>query len=340
MTSRALPLIVAATAVVQVGVWASLGRGWLTAAQATGLHLVVAWTAILAVAVIASRVIGALRADLQARSDQHHATLTEVEQLGTLNEMLTTAGQAKDVGLAFQALARRIGRLIPCDRLGLAVLKDDGQSLQVYYSRVSEPERRRRPRPEVQFSLERSVFGQVIRTCEPVLIDDTAVVGADFQDAGTLASQGFHSLLILPLVSRNRSIGAMTVISRQRNAFEPGHRGVLQPLAEVLAFAFVAQQQYLALDRYRAMEATAESTLAIATELNNSLQIIAGHCATLTAAHPDVATEVADLTRQAERISSLLDRMRNATAERLSMEGAAQGTIPSSPEFFGDDALR
>lgn len=340
MTSRILSLIVAATAVVQVAVWAAHGRGWLESGQATALHLVAAWATILVVVVIASRAIDALRTELQSRSAQHHATLTEVEQLGTLNEMLTTAGQSKDVGLAFQALARRIGRLIPCDRLGLAVLKDDGQSLQVYYSRVSEPERRRRPRPEVQFSLERSVFGQVIRTCEPVLIDDTAVVGADFQDAGTLASQGFYSLLILPLVSRNRAIGAMTVISRKKNAFEPGHRGVLQPLAEVLAFAFVAQQQYLALDRYRAMEATADSTLAIATELNNSLQIIAGHCAVFATAHPELANEVAEVTRETERISTLLDRMRSATAERLSMDPSTAGAIPSSPEFFGDDALR
>ncbi len=251
--------------------------------------------------------------------------------------MLTTAGQSKDVGLAFQALARRIGKLIVCDRLGLALVKDDGQSLEVYSSRVSEPERRRRPRAELQFSLERSIFGQVIRTCEPVLVEDTDAFASDFHDAGVLASQGFHSLLILPLISRNRAIGALTVISRGKAAFDRSHRDVLQPLAEVLAFAYVVQHQYLALDRFRTMETTAEMTLAIATDINNGLQVIAGQCGILRKLHPGADTEIQVVARQTERISGLLERMRNVADERLREAAAGLNHIPSSPEEFGDD---
>lgn len=339
--SRLLLVSVCAVAALQVLVWTGAERAWLTSGQATALHLLIAWSAIFGLALAASRLIGALRSELQVRRVQHEATLTEFAQLGTLNEMLTMAGRSKDVGLAFQALARRIGTLITCDRLGLALVKDDGQSLQVYSSRVSEPERRRRPRPELQFSLERSMFGQVIRTCEPVLIEDTKAFASDFHDASVLASQGFHSLLILPLISRNRAIGALTVISKKTAAFNVSHRDVLQPLAEVLAFAYVVQHQYLALDRFKTMEATAEMTLSIATDINSGLQVIAGQCGIMQKLHPDAADEIEKVARQTERISSLLDRMRSAADERLREAAANAGTIPSSPEEFADeDALR
>src|ERR1019366_9511078 len=107
--------------------------------------------------------------------------------------MLLTLGRSKDVGLTFQGLARRIGRWIPCDRLGLALIDDASQQLQTFSARVSEPERRRRPRAEVEYNLDRSIFGQVVRSCEPLLIDDLGRQAAEFQDASALASQGFKS---------------------------------------------------------------------------------------------------------------------------------------------------
>lgn len=338
--SRSVLATILATAALQVAIWSGSTQGWLTVAQATALQFLVAWTAIFIVGLVATRSIGRLREELRSRRDQHEATLSQVEQLATLNEMLTTAGRSKDVGLAFQALARRIGTLIVCDRVGLALVKDDGQELQIYSSRVSEPERRRRPRPELQFSLERSIFGQVVRTCEPVLVEDTTAFAAEFHDAGVLASQGFHSLLIVPLVSRNRAIGAMTVIARRKAAFQPEHREVLQPLAEVLAFAYVAQHQYLALDRYKAMETTAEITLALATDINSSLQVIVGRCSILQAEHPPAAAEIEVVSRQAERIATLLDRLRVAADERLSAAVTHAGVIPASPEDFDDEESR
>jgi transcriptional regulator with GAF, ATPase, and Fis domain len=334
--SRPVLTIILGTALLQVAIWSGSAQGGLTAASATTLHLLVSWVAIFAVALVATRSLARLRSELQSKRDQHQATLSQVDQLATLNEMLTTAGKSKDVGLAFQALARRVGTLIECDRLGLALLKEGGQELQTFSSRVTEPERRRRPRPELQFSLERSIFGQVIRTCDPILVDDTAAFASEFHDASVLAAQGFHSLLIVPLVSRNRAIGAMTVIARRKAAFAPEHREVLQPLAEILAFAYVAQQQYVALDRYRAMETTAEMTLALATDINSSLQVIVGRCAILQAEHPSAAADIDVVSRQAERMATLLDRLRVAADERLTAVTSQAGAIPASPEEYDE----
>ncbi|MDA1306964.1 MAG: hypothetical protein O2917_06860 [Acidobacteria bacterium] len=80
-----LQLTLLATAALQVAVWASANRSWLTDGQATALHLVISWTALFALALVATRSIGFLRSELRLRRSQHEATLTEVDQLGTLN---------------------------------------------------------------------------------------------------------------------------------------------------------------------------------------------------------------------------------------------------------------
>jgi transcriptional regulator with GAF, ATPase, and Fis domain len=332
---RRLVIGVIGAAVIQIALLAAAARSLITPDLANAAVLATAWAALLILAVVMSRRVDALAVEVQARRDEHQIALDQVEQLAALNEMLLTLGQSRDVGLAFQALARRVARLIPCDRLGLALIKDNGHELQTYSARVSEPERRRRPRPELEFNLDHSVFGQVIRTCEPIIVDDLAHQAADFHDASVMASEGFKSALILPLLSRNRAIGALTVISRRAGSFTPAHRDALQPLAEVLAFAFVVEQQHTALAKFRTMETLAEMSLALAADINSALQTIVGQGGLLQHTRPEIAADVDVIMVQAERIGDLLDRMRNAADDRLREASAVMGAgIPSSPEAF------
>lgn len=337
--NQTLLLAVLATAVVELLLAVAASRGVLSEGFAIAAILACAWGLIIVLAVMASRHMQSLKAEIDSRQTQHQATLDQVEQLESLNEMLVTLGRTKDVGLAFQGLARRVGRLVSCDRLGLAVLNENGHEVQTYLSRVSEPERRRRPRPEVAYRLERSLFGQVMRSCEPVIIDDFGTQGLDFIDMTDLASQGFRSAIVLPLMSRNRAIGTLTAISRAPGAFTAAHRDAMQPMAEVLAFAFVAQQQHAALQRYRSMETLAEVSLSLSTDINSALQAIIGQCGVLEAIQPDNAADVKVIISQADRIATLLERMRTAAQERLRDAAApiSQGGIPASPEEFGDD---
>ena len=336
---RTLFVAVSATAAAQFALAVAGARGYVGDAVVIPTILMLAWGLIIALAVLASRQTQSLKDEISSRQSQHQATLDQVEQLEALNEMLVTLGRTKDAGLAFQGLARRVGRLVRCDRLGLAVLHENGHEVQTYLSRVSEPERRRRPRPEVAYRLERSLFGQVLRSCEPVVVDDFGTQALDFVDMSDLASQGFRSAIVLPLMSRNRAVGTLTAISRTPGAFTATHRDAMQPMAEVLAFAFVAQQQHAALQRYRAMEALAEMSLSLATDVNSALQAIIGQCGVLETLRPESAEDVQVILSQADRIATLLERMRAAAQERLRDAAAptqAAG-IPASPEEFADE---
>lgn len=333
---RRVVTIVVATSLLDGAVAYARINDWISQPVGLAAGLVFDWCAILMLAAIASRQIFGLTTDLRSERDRHQSTLNQIEQLSTLNEMLLTFGRSNDVGMAFQSLTGHVGRLVPCDRLGLALLRESGRELLTYSARVSDPERRRRPRPDLELSLERSVFGQVVRSGEALMIDDLHSQASAFHDAAVLASQGFQSALVVPLISRNKAIGALMMISRARAAFTADHREIMQPLAEVLAFAFVAQQQQHALEKFQMMDSMSDTTFALASEINGALQGVIGEAALVRREHPQLAEALDGVIHHAERTLVLLERMRAAAHDRIG-ESNLTAAIPASPEAYGQD---
>ncbi len=321
-------------AFAQVTIWALNGgvpRRPVVLVQVAG-----AWLIVLILAGISTRLIGRLSKSLSEQEHRHQATVDEVEQLQISNAMLQIIAQSVDVPLAFQALARRIARLIPCDRVGLTLLSEDGTEFQTYTARVHDNEHRNRPRPEIVFKSDRTALGQVVRSRAPLVVDDTREGAQDFLDLNVLQTAGFRSAIIVPLVAKGRAVGTLNLVARARNAFQQPHVEALLPIAEMLAVAYVAQQLQVALGKYRLMEAMSELTLSVAAEINSALQTIIGHCDLLERGYPDTELhrDLATVVRQAERISSLLDKMRTAAHNRLQKmaDTVNQGGIPTSPD--------
>jgi hypothetical protein len=301
------------------------------------VQIAILWIAVLVLTVIATRHISSLARTLTRHEHAHLATLDHVGQLEIQNALLTSLAKSVDVGLAFQSLARLVARLVECDRLGLALLKENGQGFQTYTARVTEEERRHRPRPDVEFGMDRTLMGAVVHSREPLIANDLSAPASDFIDANVLNSAGFRSALILPLVAKGRAVGTINLVSRRTGAFVSTHIESLTPITEILAVAILAQQWQVSLTKYRTMEAAADITLSVANEINSALQTIIGSCNVLEREHPGdpaLQRDLATLVRQAQRIAELLERMRYATQERLT-EAAARVTeakIPDSPE--------
>ena len=330
--------LVAAFAVVEGASWAIAGG--VPQRPVAVLQAVAAGLVVLVLAAIATRRIGGLARAVTEHEHTQTETLDRVGELEMQNAILENISRSVDVPLAFQSLAQRIIRLVPCDRLGLALLSENGQEFQTYTARVHEDERRTRPRPEIVFKIERTALGSVVRSREPLIINDTSEGAADFLDVNVLHSAGLGSAVIVPLVAKGRAVGTINVVSRQTHAFQRRHVDVLMPVAEIFAVAYVAQQLQIAVGKYRSMEAMSELTLSMAAEINSALQTIIGHCDLLERGYPnpDLQRDLSTVVHQAQRISGLLDKMRAASLERLKEVAAAvnQGGIPSSPEGFGE----
>jgi GAF domain-containing protein len=278
---------------------------------------------------------------IKAQQSTHAEKLSEIEQLQTQNAILEIIARSVDATLAFQALATRIERLVPCDRVGLALLTDDGLEFQTYTARVRDDERRTRPRPEIVFKVDQTILGTVVRSREPLILADISTTAADFFDANVLHTSGFGSALIVPLVSKGRAVGTLNLVQRAKNGYRAEHVAAIQPIAEIFAVAVIAQQLQISLGKYRSMEAMSELTLSTAADINSALQTIIGHCDLLERGYPDpnLQRDLATVVRQAQRIEALLSRMRTAANDRMKEVEAAvsQAEIPSSPEGFGED---
>jgi GAF domain-containing protein len=332
---RMITALIAGGAALQLGLWYGASRGAVSQQLLAPGLIATGWLVIVGLGLMGASRFTRLRRTIDSREDEHRATLDQIEQLEAHNEMLQALARSTDVTIAFQALARRVARIVPCDRVGLALLKEGGHEFQTYTARVTERERRTRPRMDLEFNLDRTHIGHVARTCQPLIVDDFADQAADFLDANVLHQAGFQSGLVLPLISKNKAVGTLNVVSRMKSAFTDEHRAALAPIAEILAMAYVAQQLQQAVARFRTMEAMAELTLSIASEIQSALQTIIGHCDLLERGHPDPALQrdVAVITRQAQRIQDLLERMRTAAQDRLrEMAGQVPGGIPSGPE--------
>ena len=308
--------LLAAFAALQAIAWA-LGS---TPRWPWGLAQVIAgWIVMLLLAAIATRRIGRLSAELTETQHAHRATQGEVEQLQLHNAMLEILARSVDVPLAFQSLAQRLVRLVPCDRVGLALLTEGGDEFQTYTARVNEEERRTRPRPEVVFKTEKTAIGRTVRSLEPLILNDVEQHAADYLDINVIHSAGFGSALLLPLVSKGRAVGTLNVVSRRKNAFTTEDVDALLPVTEIFAVAYVAQQLQIAVTRSRTVEAVTEHTLSVSAEINSALQTVIGHCDLLERGYPDpnLQRDLATITRQAQRISTLLDKIRSGAHERL-----------------------
>ena len=283
------------------------------------VQVVSAWAVMIVLALLATRRLRSQAERIQVHENAHQETLSTIEQLQTQNAILDIIARSVDVTLAFQALASRIARLVPCDRVGLALLTENGREFQTYTARVQEEERRARPRPEVVFKLDQTLLGTVVRSREARIVDDVSLVAADYLDANILRTTGFGSVLIVPLVSKGRVVGTLNLVSRSTNAYRQEHVQAIQPIAEIFAVVVIAQQLQVSVGRYKSVEAMSEMTLKIATEINSALQTIIGHCDLLERGYPDpnLQRDLATVVRQAQRIQELLEKMRAAAHERM-----------------------
>ncbi len=318
---------------VQLAAWFASGGGALgRTALVTG---VAAWINLLLLAALVSRTMRGMRRWISQHETAHRATRDEVSSLQLQNEMLQIIARASDVTVAFQSLAPKITRLVPSDRLGLALLSEDGREFQTITARTPDEDRRARPRPEVVFKVEGTALGHVVRSQEPLLINDTRDSIGEYLDVTVLSGSGFHSALLVPLISKGRAVGTLNFVSRHPGAFTLGQVESVQSIVEVLAVALAVQQLQLSAGRFRTMEVMSELTLSIAAEINSALQSVMGHCDLIRREYADerLGRDLDTVKRQSARIVELLDRMRATANERLQDVAATvrRSDTPSAP---------
>jgi sigma-B regulation protein RsbU (phosphoserine phosphatase) len=157
------------------------------------------------------------------------STLSERDILLTLFDLGRQVASVIDFDELLQRIPDLIARLIPFDAFAVYLYDEPKDRLTIGYA-VGYPEH------AIGFTIPTSqgVVGRVVRTLEAVVLGDVTT-----DPAYLSVAQGMSSALAVPLVHKAKPIGALNVLSRERDRFTERDEAVLRQFAAHVATALV-----------------------------------------------------------------------------------------------------
>jgi hypothetical protein len=138
-----------------------------------------------------------------------------------------------ELGEIFNVIARETRRLVDFDRLAMGLLEESGQRLRMYVPVA--PDGTCRP-SGASIGLDGHVLGAVIRTRKPLALPDLRAE-TRFPGDKPLVDEGLISCVALPLISKNRPLGALAFARYRAEPFAEAEVEVLLHVAEQTATA-------------------------------------------------------------------------------------------------------
>lgn len=135
--------------------------------------------------------------------------------------------------------------LIPYDRIGLAVLQDDGQVVRARWARSDAPV----IKLPVGFMamMEGSSLRTILRSGEPRILNDLEAYFEDHphsESTRRIVAEGMRSSLTCPLVALGKPFGFLFFSSRERDTYRDVHQGIFQKIAGQLSVILEKSRLY------------------------------------------------------------------------------------------------
>ena len=189
-----------------------------------------------------------------------HPSASERELVTTLFDLGRQVTAVLDLEELLQKIPLLIRRLIPFEAFAVYLLDERRSELRVAYSvgyPVGEEPRR--------LKLAQGLVGTAVASGEPLLVNDLA---ADPRYVEFVP--GMNSEIVVPLMHKSRPIGALNILSQQRNMFTPSDVSIVRQFGAHVAVALINARLY---ERSR-LDAEAFETLAeIGREVASILDI-------------------------------------------------------------------
>ena len=188
-------------------------------------------------------------------SVQRHA-----EQLEALNRVARIVSGSLELDEVYDGFVAELRRLMPVDRTSITRIDDARENWTIVRQWTTvEPTLR----PGSWHPLEGSVFGEIVRTAQPLLESPIDPDGR-WEESPLLRDEGMQSRIIVPLMVKDRVIGTVSVATRSAHALSEADLELLVPMAAQLALAvenvrlYEKEREYAALLEQRVAERTSE----------------------------------------------------------------------------------
>lgn len=217
--------------------------------------------------------IGQLGSALARLAGSLEQRFAEIRHLGKLSEDVGS-GLLLDETLdhvydAFQGL-------IPYDRIGFALLDEDGRTLRAHWARTNYSDVRLKKGFAARMA--GSSLEQIMQTGQPRILNDLVsyLVGHPHSHSTRLmVDEGILSSLTCPLLVLGKAVGFMFFSSRQLDAYQDAHVALFQQIAGQLAMIVEKSRLYT---RLVELDAQRSAVLGVvAHDLRNPIGVVLGY---------------------------------------------------------------
>jgi formate hydrogenlyase transcriptional activator len=164
------------------------------------------------------------RPELQSESDR-------LKLLLDMTNALVSNLKCRDV---LRAVSASIRQVMHCDAVGVWV--PDSEQVHLRQLAMDFPESKGFFREDWQLPVEGSELGRVFKTGEPLVVRSRAGSMSDWSTP-MVHAEAIESGCALPLISRSRTVGVLTLASRVENSISPGDVDFLMRAAGQVAIA-------------------------------------------------------------------------------------------------------
>ena len=154
-----------------------------------------------------------------------------LKELAVSDEVATIMISTLDIEEVYEQFAAAIKALIDFDLVEINIINDDSNSFLLAYLTKSDSSSFT---VGEEFPLENTQTAFVLNSKTTLILDDI-IEHPEFWTSQRDSADGFRSLIVLPLISRDRVIGNLAVFSKQNNSFGPREQAILERLATQIA---------------------------------------------------------------------------------------------------------
>lgn len=263
-----------------------------------------------------------------ARAERRHErdTRATIENLKATNALLRTLASSPEITRSLFELALRIRAIVPCDRVGMALLTEDREGYSTYTARLDQAGPSPRPKAELHFPRGATVIDEVVTSREGRIVDDVSALAPTYLDANVVKSAGFSSFVLVPLIYEGEALGTLNLVARRPRAFSQEDLHTLKPVAEALAIAHGTRRLANELARHQMANELSELTFAFANDMSGAVQAIIGQCELMAhqSGDPAIERELVGMLQQAKRLREILNTMQRMTREHVATAARPQ----------------
>ena len=152
-----------------------------------------------------------------------------------LMEIGTVLLRNLDVRELFTAISATLRRIMPHEYASLALYGPEGRDLRLLS--LEQPETEAALGREMLSPAQEALAGRAMNSRQPLILNDLESSPATSKATGRLMAEGVKSACFLPMITQDRVLGTLNLVSRQKGAFDQRHVDLLQQVTGHVAIA-------------------------------------------------------------------------------------------------------